>query len=73
MLRDPRISVSILDSSDPENYVELRGRASMIPDPGRRLHLQLAEKYGKDPGEDAPGAARVIVRMAVEKATGYAA
>ena len=33
MLRDPRISVSILDSSDPENYVELRGRASMIPDP----------------------------------------
>ena len=73
MLRDPRISVSILDSSDPENYVELRGRASMIPAPGRRLHLQLAEKYGKDPGEDAPGATRVIVRMAVEKAAGYAA
>ena len=73
ILRDPRISVSILDSSDPENYVELRGRASMIPDPGRRLHLELAEKYGKDPGEDAPGAARVIVRMAVEKAAGYAA
>jgi PPOX class probable F420-dependent enzyme len=73
MLRDPRISVSILDSSDPENYVELRGRASMSPDPGRGLHLQLAGKYGMDPGEDAPGAARVIVRMAVEKAAGYAA
>jgi PPOX class probable F420-dependent enzyme len=73
MLRDPRVSVSILDSSDPENYVELRGRVSMSPDPGRRLHLQLAEKYDQDAGEDAPGAARVIVRMAVEKATGYAA
>jgi PPOX class probable F420-dependent enzyme len=73
MLRDPRVSVSVLDSSDPENYVELRGRVSMAPEPGRRLHLQLAEKYGKDPGEDAPGAARVIVRMAVDKATGYAA
>jgi PPOX class probable F420-dependent enzyme len=73
MLRDPRVSVSVLDSSDPENYVELRGRVSMVPDPGRRLHLQLAGKYDQDPGEDAPGAARVIVRMAVEKATGYAA
>jgi PPOX class probable F420-dependent enzyme len=49
MLRDPRISVSILDSSDPENYVELRGRASMIPDPGRRLHLELAETGGVSP------------------------
>ena len=73
MLRDPRVSVSILDSSDPENYVELRGRVSMTPDPGRELHLQLAEKYDQDPGEDAPGAARVLVRMAVERATGYAA
>jgi PPOX class probable F420-dependent enzyme len=73
MLRDPRVSVSILDSSDPENYVELRGRVSMTPDPGRRLHIQLADKYDQDPGEDAPGAVRVIVRMAVEKAAGYAA
>ena len=73
MARDPRVSVTVIDSSDPDNYVELRGRVSMVPDPGRRLHLQLAEKYDKDPGEDAPGAARVIVRMAVEKAAGYAA
>ncbi len=29
MLRDPRVSVTVLDSSDPENYVELRGRVSM--------------------------------------------
>src|SRR5215468_4847515 len=73
MLRDPRVSVSILDASDPENYVELRGRVSMIPDPGRRLHLELSRKYDQDPGEDAPGATRVIVRMAVDKAAGYAA
>ena len=74
MRRDPRVSVTILDSSDPENYVELRGRVSMTPDPGRRAHIQLSWKYhGKDPGEDAPGAARVVVRMIVEKAAGYAA
>jgi PPOX class probable F420-dependent enzyme len=74
MRRDPRVSVTVLDSLDPENYVELRGRVSMTPDPGRRLHVQLSWKYdGKDPGEDRPGAVRVVVRMVVEKATGRAA
>jgi PPOX class probable F420-dependent enzyme len=74
MLRDPRVSVTVLDSSDPENYVELRGRVSMTPDVGRRVDTQLSWKYdGKDPGEDRPGAVRVVVRMAVGTVTGYAA
>ena len=74
MLRDPRVSVSIIDSAGPENYVELRGRVSMTPDVGRRVDTELSWKYdGKDPGEDRPGAVRVVVRMVIEKATGYAA
>ena len=74
MRRDPRVSVSIIDSADPENYVELRGRVSMAPDVGRRLDTQLSWKYdGKDPDPDRPGAVRVTVRMEVGKATGYAA
>ena len=74
MLRDPRVSVTVIDSSDPENYVELRGRVSMTPDTGRQLDTQLSWKYdGKDPGEDRPGAVRGVVRMVVEKVTGYAA
>ncbi len=74
MRRDPRVSVTVIDSADPENYVELRGRVSMTPDVGRALDTQLSWKYdGKDPGEDRPGAVRVVVRMAVEKAAGYAA
>ena len=74
MVRDSRVSLSIIDSADPENYVELRGRVSMTPDIGRRVDTELSWKYdGKDPGEDRPGAVRVIVRMVVEKATGYAA
>jgi PPOX class probable F420-dependent enzyme len=74
MMRDPRVSVTVLDSSDPENYVELRGRVSMTPDVGRRVDTQLSWKYdGRDPGADRPGAVRVVVRMVVEKATGYAA
>jgi PPOX class probable F420-dependent enzyme len=74
MLRDPRVSVTVIDSADPENYVELRGRVSITPDAGRQVDTQLSWKYdGKDPGEDRPGAVRVVVRVMVEKATGYAA
>ena len=74
MLRDPRVSVSVIDSADPENYVELRGRASMTPDIGRQLDTRLSWKYdGKDPDPDRPGAIRVVVRIVVEKATGRAA
>ena len=74
MRRDPRVSVTVIDSSDPENYVELRGRVSMTPDVGRKFDTRLSWKYdGQDPGEDRPGAVRVVVRMVVEKAAGYAA
>src|SRR5437870_11785067 len=41
MVRDPRVSVSIIDSADPENYVELRGQVSMTPDVGRRVDTEL--------------------------------
>jgi PPOX class probable F420-dependent enzyme len=73
MVRDPRVSVTVIDSADPENYVELRGRVSLTPDTGRRLDTQLSWKYdGRDPGEDRPGAVRVAVRMVVERAAGSA-
>ena len=73
MLRDLRVSVTVIDSADPENYAELRGRVSMAPDVGRRLYTQLSWKYeGKDPDADRPGAVRVVVRMPVDKITGRA-
>lgn len=72
MLRDPRVSVTVIDSADPENYVELRGRVSMTPDVDRALDIQLSWKYdGRHPGEDWPGAVRVVVRMVVEKTAGH--
>jgi PPOX class probable F420-dependent enzyme len=74
MVRDPRVSVTVIDSADAENYVELRGRVSMTPDIGRQVDTRLSWKYdGRDPGEDRPGAVRVVVRVAVDKVTGYAA
>jgi PPOX class probable F420-dependent enzyme len=74
MLRDPRVSVTVHEAADPENYVELRGRAEITPDPGSQMDRQLSWKYdGKDPGPDPPGAVRVVVRVVVDKATGHAA
>ena len=74
MVRDPRVSVTVIDSADPESYVELRGLASMTIDIGRQVDTRLSWKYdGKDPGEDKPGAVRVVVRIEVLKAAGYAA
>jgi PPOX class probable F420-dependent enzyme len=72
--RDPRASVSVLDSEDPENYVELRGRVTIEEDVGRAFDIGLSWKYdGRDPDPDPPGAVRLILRMTVAKAAGYAA
>src|ERR1700745_1701542 len=50
MVRDPRVSVTVIDSADPENYVELRGTVSMTPDVGRRGDTELFWKYdSRDP------------------------
>ena len=74
LVRDPRASVSIIDSDDPENYVELRGRVTISVDEGRAFDTGLSWKYdGRDPDPDPPGTVRVILRMEVDKATGYAA
>ena len=72
--RDPRASVTILDSDDPYNYVELRGRVTISVDEGRRFDTGLSWAYdGHDPDPDPPGTVRLILRLEVDKATGYAA
>ena len=43
--RDPRASVTILDSDDPYNYVELRGRATIEEDVGRAFDIGLSRAY----------------------------
>ena len=74
MVLDPRISVTIMDATDGENYVELRGRVTMTPDTGLVVDNKLSWKYdGKDKDPDPPGTERVVVRLTVTKATGRAA
>jgi PPOX class probable F420-dependent enzyme len=74
MVRDPRVSLTVIDSADGENYVELRGRVTMTPDVGLVVDNRLSWKYdGKDKEPDRPGMVRVVIRLTVEKATGRAA
>jgi PPOX class probable F420-dependent enzyme len=74
MVRDPRVSLCVWDAEDPYMYVELRGRVTITEDVGRAFDIGLSWKYdGRDPDPDPPGAVRLVVRIEVEKATGYAA
>ena len=74
MVRDPRVSLTIMDAADGENYVELRGRVAMTPDTGLVVDNRLSWKYdGKDKDPDRPGMVRVVVRLTVERATGRSA
>jgi len=72
--RDPRVSVTVIDSDNPYQTVELRGTAEVIDDPERSLSFQLSHKYvGEDPPPEPPEVRRVIVRIVPEKVIGFSA
>ena len=70
--RDPRVSVTIMQRENPENYTEIRGVATITDEGGLKLDNDLSWKYdGKDAGEDATGAVRVVVRVEPAKVAGH--
>jgi PPOX class probable F420-dependent enzyme len=72
--RDPRVSLSVFDLADPENYVEIRGRAEVTVEGGRELNDELARKYlGEDFPLEPPEVVRVLVRVVPEHITGHSA
>ncbi|MEV6446011.1 PPOX class F420-dependent oxidoreductase [Amycolatopsis sp. NPDC051716] len=72
--RDPRVSLSVFDLADPENYVEIRGRAEVTVEGGRELNDELARKYlGTDFPPEPAGVVRVLVRVVPEHITGHSA
>lgn len=74
LTRDPRISVSIFETENPYNYVEIRGHAEITEAGGRELIDELANKYvDKDYPAEAADVVRVIVRVHPEKITGFSA
>ncbi|GHH85862.1 PPOX class F420-dependent enzyme [Streptomyces sulfonofaciens] len=73
--RDPRVTVLISPPDDPYRYAEVRGTATVTPDPEKRLPDELSRKFtGQDYAAFNPSSVdetdRVIVRVTPERVTG---
>jgi PPOX class probable F420-dependent enzyme len=76
--QDPRVSLTVYDQQDPQQYAEIRGLATVTEDAGRALAVRLAEEYeGPGAGEEylqlPPEVVRVVVRISPERVLGSAA
>ncbi|MGK5557232.1 PPOX class F420-dependent oxidoreductase [Actinomadura kijaniata] len=76
--RDPRASLTVFDMDDPLRYVEVRGTATVVEDEGRRLAVELAERYeGPGAGQEyldlPPDAVRIVIRLTPHRVVGTAA
>jgi hypothetical protein len=69
LLRDPRIAISVVDPTDVSRYVEVRGRAELRDDTGRRYVDRIAQLYmdKQHYDLDPPTAERVVVRIHPEQ------
>jgi PPOX class probable F420-dependent enzyme len=76
--RDPRVSLSVYDQDDPEQYAEIRGLATVTEDVGRTFAVELGEKYNGPGGGDEflerpPDEVRVVIRIRPQHVAGSAA
>lgn len=68
LARDPRISVSVFETTNPYHSVEIRGTAELAEDTGRSLPKALSRKYlGEDPPPEPDDVVRLIVRVIPDK------
>lgn len=75
LARDPRVTVMINPPDNPYVYAEIRGTATLTPDPERALPDRLSRKYtGRPYAEFNPAAKndgeRVVVRVRPTRITG---
>ncbi len=65
VLRDPRVSFTVIDPDRPLRYIEIRATVGIEPDPDGEMRDRIAAKHGYDDGSafDAPGATRVNLRL----------
>jgi PPOX class probable F420-dependent enzyme len=74
LLRDPRVSLTVINAANPYQTVEIRGTAEVIEDPERSLSFRLSHKYaGEDPPPEPPEVRRVIVRITADKVVSFSA
>jgi PPOX class probable F420-dependent enzyme len=70
LIRDNRISVTVFDTENPYNYVEIRGTADLVEDKDKTLPLKLSHKYlGEDPPPEPDDVTRLIVRVTPTRVT----
>ncbi|MFI5719879.1 PPOX class F420-dependent oxidoreductase [Nocardia sp. NPDC051750] len=70
---DPRISVTVIDSTNPYRSVDIRGTAELTEDPDKSLPRRLSRKYlGQEPPAEPEHMRRLIVRVIPHKVTGFA-
>lgn len=73
--REPRASLTVYDRKDPLRYVEIRGRAGITEDVGRKLAVRLAEEYeGPGAGQEyldlPPEIVRIVIRITPDHVAG---
>lgn len=63
--RDPRASVLILDASDPQRFVEVRGSVTLTHEGGPELIEQLSQAYDGEryTGDEGTDHVRIVVRL----------
>ncbi|GAA1558700.1 PPOX class F420-dependent oxidoreductase [Kribbella sancticallisti] len=76
--RDPRASLLVIAEDDPDEYVEIRGTATVTEDAGRAVAVRLAEVYeGEGAGDEylalPPEVIRTVIRITPTRLTGPAA
>jgi len=69
MRRDPRVSITVLDPSNPYRYLEVRGRVVEIKEDGADADIDaLSQKYlGKPYPFRQPGEKRVTYKIMPER------
>jgi PPOX class probable F420-dependent enzyme len=70
MVRDPRVSLVVVDTNNAGRYVEIRGTVDITDDPEKTLMYEMYATYmgGATPPPE-PDAHRLIVRITPEKLT----
>jgi len=67
--RDPRVTVTVIDSANPYSYAEVRGRvAEVVRGPEARAHIdKLSEKYTGGAYSNPITSERALLRIVPER------
>lgn len=70
--RDPRVSLTIFDLTNPYASLDIRGTAELTVDAAKELPLALSHKYlGEDPPPEPEEDIRMVVRITPAKVTRF--